>query len=83
MSSVSQHTVDRAENVADVVAVEDLAPGMKRVVTFGGCYTVDARDGGCLCPDKEYREVPMCKHEYAAILADRDDLPTPFLTGEL
>jgi hypothetical protein len=75
---------ERAERACtDVVAVEDLAPGMARVVTFGGAYVVDARDGGCLCPDKEYNDVPMCKHELAAVVADRDDLPTPFITEDL
>lgn len=82
MSTV-QHTTERAQNVNDVIAVEDIAPGMKRVTSFGGSYVVDARDGGCLCADKEYNEVPMCKHEWAAVLADRDDLPTPFITDDL
>ena len=74
----------RAERACtDVVAVEDLAPGMKRVVTFGGAYVVDARDGGCLCPDAEYNpEQGPCKHHLAAMLAERDDLPTPFITTD-
>jgi len=84
MSSVSQHPIDdRAERACeDVVAVESIAPGMANVVTFGGSYVVDARDGGCLCPDAEYSDVALCKHQLAAILADRDDLPKPFITTE-
>lgn len=64
--------------LTDVVAVERLGPGMVRVVTWSDAYPVDARDTGCACPDKEYNEVPVCKHEATAILADSDDLPTPF-----
>ena len=75
---------DRAERaLTDVVAVENIAPGMVRVVTWSDAYPVDARDAGCNCPDKEYNDVPMCKHELAAVVADRDDLPTPFITEDL
>jgi len=51
-----------------------------RVVTWSDEYYVDARDGGCLCPDKEYNETPMCKHEWAALVADYDHLPAPYTT---
>lgn len=63
--------------LTDVVAVEREAPGMVTVVTWSDAYTVDARDGGCMCPDKEYHDVPMCKHEYAALFAT-SDLPAPW-----
>lgn len=70
---------DRAVRaLTDVVAVETIAPGMVRVVTWSDAYTVDARDAGCNCPDKQYNEPDMCKHEYSALIADRDDAPTPF-----
>jgi hypothetical protein len=76
--------VGRAERACtDVVAVEDLAPGLKQVTTWGDTYVVDARGSGCNCPDKQYNDAPMCKHEVSAILADRDDLPTPFITEDL
>jgi len=72
---------DRAERVSDVIAVETIAPGMIRVVTWSDAYPVDARDAGCNCPDKQYREVSMCKHEHAALLADTE-LPTPFIVSD-
>jgi len=73
---------DRAERaLTDVVAVENIAPGMVRVVTWSDAYPVDARDAGCNCPDKEYRDVPVCKHEYAALLADTDK-PAPFVVSD-
>jgi len=74
------HTPTRTEQRAiaafeDVVAVEDVAPGMVRVVTWSDAHMVDARDGGCMCEDKQYRGVPMCKHELAALTSDVDRLP--------
>jgi len=72
-------TDERAErSLTDVVAVETVAPGMVNVVTWSDAYVVDARDAGCNCPDKQYQEPPMCKHEYAALVSDTDTLPTPF-----
>jgi len=65
----------------DVLAVEETAPGMVRVVALTDAYVVDARGDGCYCPDKEYHEPPMCKHDYAAVLSDTD-LPTPFMVVE-
>lgn len=71
---------DRARRaLEDVVAVDELGPGLARVVTWGGAYTVDARGEGCACPDKEYHDAPMCKHEWAAALATNDRLPAPFV----
>ena len=71
---------DRAVRaLEDVVAVEEYAPGMARVVTFGDAYLIDARGEGCNCPDKQYNDAPRCKHEHAAILADYDHLPTPYV----
>lgn len=63
----------------DVVAVEELAPGMVRVVSWADAYTVDAREGRCECPDQQYNlsEGERCKHQWAAILATTD-LPAPF-----
>jgi hypothetical protein len=74
--------VDRAvRSLVDVVAVEQVAPGMVEVVTWSDSYAVDARDAGCNCPDKQYNlddTGGMCKHEYAALVADVDTIPTPF-----
>ena len=61
----------------DVVAVERIAPGLLRVVTWSDAYPVDARGAGCNCPDKQYNEPERCKHELGALLAT-SDLPTPF-----
>ena len=73
---------DRAYRaLTDVVDVESVAPGMMRVTSWGGSYVVDARDGGCRCPDKEYHEPLRCKHEYAALMADTD-LPSPWTPDE-
>lgn len=75
---------NRAENALDdVVAVETIAPGLVRVVTWSDAYPVDARDAGCNCPDKQYHDAPVCKHEFAAMLADSERYPTPFVTGNL
>ena len=61
----------------DVVAVEHMAPGMVRVVTWTNSYPIDAWGDGCNCPDKRYNDVPFCKHELAALAADVDRLPSP------
>jgi hypothetical protein len=74
-------TTDRAVRaLEDIVAVEHVAPGMVRVVSWSDAYTVDARGEGCECPDKEYNldSGDFCKHHYAAILATAGNLPTPF-----
>lgn len=71
---------DRARRACtDVLAVEQIAPGMARVVTFSDAYVVDARGEGCTCPDKQYNLEPgeKCKHHVAAVLAT-SDLPAPF-----
>jgi hypothetical protein len=67
--------------VEDVVAVESLAPGMVRVVSWSDSYVVDARGEGCACPDKEYNDAPRCKHEHAALLATSDKYPSPYVTS--
>lgn len=66
----------------DVVAVEQMAPGLVRVITWSDAYPVDARDAGCNCPDKQYHNADICKHEHAAIASERDDLPTAGFTTE-
>lgn len=66
--------------VEDVLAVDEHAPGMVRVTTWGDSYIIDARGEGCNCPDKKFNHAPRCKHETAAILADYDHLPTPYVT---
>jgi len=75
-------TVDRIERAyADVVAVEEVAPGLMRVCTWSDQYVVDARGDGCGCPDKMYNlddTNMICKHRVAAIVATRDDLPGPW-----
>lgn len=71
---------DRAfRALVDVVAVERVAPGMVRVVTWSDEYTVDARHAGCGCPDQEYNldGAELCKHEYAARVAT-SDVPAPY-----
>lgn len=76
---------DRAVRACeDVLTVETFAPGMARVITLGGAYTVDARGQGCQCADKEYNlgHGEMCKHHAAAFLATSDAHPTPFMTTE-
>jgi len=68
----------RAERaLKDVVAVEELAPGVCRVVTVSDAHDVDMRNGGCNCEDKQYNlDAGMhCKHEYSAMLYARDDIP--------
>jgi len=75
-------TADRAERLDDIVAVETMAPGMARVVTFGGAYPVDARGDGCNCPDKQYNLAGgRCKHEHAAYVA-HSDVPAPFMVSD-
>lgn len=72
-------TDDRAiRALEDVVAIEHMAPGMVRVCTWSDEYVVDARDGGCTCPDQEYnlQGDGRCKHEWAAVLATTE-LPSP------
>jgi len=72
----------RAERaLTDVVAVERIAPGLIKVVTWSDAYPVDARDAGCNCPDKQYHAAAVCKHEHAALLADTD-LPAPFVVAD-
>lgn len=51
----------------EVVAVEEHAPDMARVVTVSDCYVVDVRGGTCECPDFQYNlERAECKHLFAA-----------------
>lgn len=71
---------DRAiRALEDVVAVEEIAPGMARVVSWSDQYVVDARGEGCMCPDKQYNDVARCKHEHAALVADVDSFPSPYV----
>jgi len=79
--SMSEDRAIRA--IEDVVAVEDLGPGMARVTTWSDSYVVDMRDGGCNCPDKEFNDAPMCKHEASALLANSDDYPDPYIRESL
>ena len=73
---------DRAYRaLTDVIDVESVAPGMMRVTSWGGSYVVDARDGGCRCPDKEYNAPLRCKHEIAAFMADTG-MPCPWTPDE-
>jgi len=78
-------TVDRIANAyADVVAVEEVARGLMRVVSWSAEYYVDAAGGGCDCPDKTHNlpDGVACKHEASAIIATRDDLPGPWNPAE-
>jgi hypothetical protein len=73
--------------LTDVVAVEQYAPGMVRVVTWSDAYIVDARGGGCNCPDKEYNihesTASSCKHEQAAMLYDSDTVQSLTVDDDL
>jgi len=64
--------------LTDVVAVEDEAPGMLRVVTLSDEYVVDARHEACECGDYQYRldGDGRCKHLWHA-LAVADQIPLP------
>jgi len=77
-------TVDRIERAyADVVAVEEVARGLMRVVSWSAEYYVDAAGGGCDCPDKTHNlpEGVACKHEVAAIVATTET-PGPWDPAE-
>jgi len=69
---MSETRAERA--LTDVVAVEDLAPGMARVVTVTSSHTVDARSGACTCEDHQYNidfaAGERCKHFHSAWLQD-------------
>lgn len=62
----------------DVVAIEEYAPGMVRVVTVRDARVVDARHERCDCPDMAYNldGEARCKHLWAALDAT-GQLPTP------
>lgn len=64
----------------DVVAVEQVARGLSKVVTWSDVYHVDAREG-CQCEDKQYNLGPgeRCKHEISALMNDVDYLPSPWI----
>jgi len=68
-------TVDRIERAySDVAAVEEVADGLMRVVSWSDEYYVDARGAGCDCPDKAHNlpDGVACKHEVAAMVATTD-----------
>jgi hypothetical protein len=72
---------DRAHRaLTDIIAVEQYAPGMAKVTSWSDEYIIDLRGDGCACPDKEYNDVPKCKHEYSALLAMGDAMPNPYVT---
>jgi len=77
-------TADRIERAyADVVAVEEVARGLMRVVSWSSEYYVDAAGGGCDCPDKTHNlpDGVACKHEVAAIVATTET-PGPWDPAE-
>jgi len=79
-------TETRAERaLTDVVAVEKLAPGLARVVTWSDAHDVDMRNGGCHCEDKQYNiDGGMhCKHELGAMLFARNDIPGVSMDDDL
>jgi len=79
-------TETRAERaLTDVVAVEELAPGLARVVTWSDAHDVDMRNGGCHCEDKQYNiDGGMhCKHEFGAMLFARNDIPGVSMDDDL
>jgi len=75
---------NRAENVADVVVVETVAPGLVKVVTWSDAYPVDVRGEGCNCPDNQYHLAAgeKCKHEHSAMLAMSDRYPSPCIVSD-
>lgn len=67
--------------LTDVVAVEEYAPGMSKVVTWSDEYILDTRGDGCNCPDAKHNLGPgeHCKHEVSVMLAGFEDAPTPYI----
>jgi len=65
--------------LTDVVAVEDHAPGMVRVITMSDVYVVDARHEVCECPDWEYHldGDGRCKHLWHALAVTDQVPPSP------
>lgn len=83
---MSDRTDRAVAALEDVVAVERVAPGMVRVVSWSDSYTVDAREGRCECPDQQYNLEgdERCKHYLAARLATSDEWPAPWdVVGDL
>jgi hypothetical protein len=72
-------TPDRAASaLLDVVAIERMAPGMVRVVTWSDAYTVDVFHERCECPDMKHHldGDGRCKHVHAArLVSEQTDLP--------
>jgi hypothetical protein len=66
--------------LTDIVAVEDYAPGMCRVVSWSDEYIIDLRGEGCACPDKMHNDAESCKHEYAAMLVKAEFAPSPYVS---
>jgi len=65
------HRVTRA--LEEPLLCEVRAPGLYQVVPVGGGahddelgYTVDVREGRCSCPDQQYGDAPVCKHQVRA-----------------
>lgn len=79
MATSTQDDARAVRALTDVIATEQAAPGLMRVVTWSGEYHVDARDAGCPCPDKQHNDPIMCKHQYSAVIADSDNLPDPYI----
>jgi len=82
---MSETRAERA--LTDVVAVEDIAPGMARVVTVTSSHTVDARSGACTCDDHQYNidfaAGERCVHYLAAMLYARNDIPGVSMDDDL
>ncbi|MFW6435705.1 MAG: SWIM zinc finger family protein [Halovenus sp.] len=76
MADDTTRTVDA---LLDVVAVEDMGPGLVRVVTFSDAYHVDVRERRCTCPDHQYREA-QCKHLRRADI-ETGETPVPVIDG--
>jgi len=80
VTAMSDRTSRAVAALKDVVAIEDVAPGMVKVVTWSDAYIVDAREGRCECPDQQYNldGDERCKHWIAALLATDDRRPAPW-----
>lgn len=66
----------------DIVAVEQQAPDMVRVVTVSDHHIVDTRHERCTCSDMQYqlRGEGRCKHLWRALL-EMNQLPINPISG--
>lgn len=78
-----EEDVDRViRALTDIVAVEQQAPDMVRVITVSDEYIVDTRFGRCNCFDMQYnlQRDGRCKHLWRALL-ETNQLPVNPIFG--